>query len=99
MHISNKKIDILVFGDGITQGLNDTTIKAEAKYYIGFARSGRKFCLSLLYNGNNSFLFVSATKMYQLKAQNSEIKPCTCMIFLLIIILLIVVILLIFTNI
>ena len=27
------------------------------------------------FNGNNSFLFVNVTKVYQFKAQNSEIKP------------------------
>ena len=30
-----------------------------------------------MYNGNNSFLFVNATKVYQFKAKNSEIKDCT----------------------
>ena len=32
------------------------------------------FVLSLHYNGSNSFLFVNATKVYQFKAKNSEIK-------------------------
>ena len=30
--------------------------------------------LCLHYNGSNSFLFVNATKVYKLKAYNSEIK-------------------------
>ena len=30
--------------------------------------------MSLHYNGSNSFLFVNATKMYQFKAKDSEIK-------------------------
>ena len=34
-----------------------------------------KNCLSLYYNGNNSFLFVNATKVCQFKAKNSKIKP------------------------
>ena len=33
-----------------------------------------KFCLSLQYNGSNSFLFVNATKTYQFKAKHWEIK-------------------------
>ena len=32
------------------------------------------FVLSLHCNGSNSFLFVNATKVYQFKAKNSEIK-------------------------
>ena len=61
-------------GKGITQGLYDTTITAEAKYSISFSRSNRKFCLSLHYNGSNSFLFVNATKIYQFKLKDSKIK-------------------------
>ena len=47
---------------------------AEAPYSINFSRSNRKFCLSLHYTGSNSFLFLNATKIYQFKANDSEIK-------------------------
>ena len=47
---------------------------AEAQYSISFSRPNIKFCLSLHYNGSNSFLFVNATKLYQFRAKNSEIK-------------------------
>ena len=60
--IDNKGKDILILGEGPTQGLDDTTLKAEAKYPINFTQSGRRFVLSLHYNGSNSFLFVNATK-------------------------------------
>ena len=72
--IDNKGKVILIFGEGPTQGLDDTTLKAEAKYPINFTQSGRRFVLSLHYNGSNSFLFVNATKVYQFKAKNSVIK-------------------------
>ena len=62
VHNNNKKKDILVPGEGATQGLHDTTITAVAKYSINFSRSQRKFCLGLHYSGNNSFLFDNATK-------------------------------------
>ena len=75
MHIDNKKKDILVLGEGPAQGLDDTTITAEAQYSINFSISQRKFYLSLNYNGSNSFVFVNATKIYQFKAKISEIKP------------------------
>ena len=74
MHIDNKGKDILILGAGPTQGLDDTTLTAEAKYPINFTQSGKRFVLSLHYNGSNSFLFVNATKVYQFKAKNSEIK-------------------------
>ena len=60
--------------EGPTQGLDDATLTAEAKYLINFWRSQRKFCLSLHQNGSNSFLFVNVTKIYQFKANDSEIK-------------------------
>ena len=36
--------------------------------------NGKMFVLSLHYNGSNSFLFVNATKVYQFKTKDSEIK-------------------------
>ena len=85
VHIDNKKKDILVMnildilGKGSTQGLDDTALTEEAQYSINFSRSNTKFCLSLHYNGSNSFLFVNATKIYKFKTKDSEIKkniPC-----------------------
>ena len=75
--IDNKGKDILIFDKGRTQGVEDTTLTAEAKYSIDFSRSQRKFCLNLHYNGNNSFLFVNVTKIYQFKGNDSGIKKYT----------------------
>ena len=74
VHIDNEGKDILILREGATHGLDDTTLTAEAKYPINFTQSGKRFVLSLHYNGSNSFLFVNAAKVYQLKAKNSEIK-------------------------
>ena len=46
-------------------------------YNISFTQPNRWFVLSLHHNWSNSFLFVNATKIYQLKAKNSEIKDYT----------------------
>ena len=77
MHIEKKEKNILILGEGPTQGLDDTTLTAEAKYSINFSRSNKKFCLKLHFNGRNSFLFVNTTKIYQFKAKDSEIKDYT----------------------
>ena len=74
VHIDNKGKDILILLDEATQGLDGNIFIAEAKYSINFIQSNRKFCLSLHYNRSNSFLFVNATKMYQYKGKDSEIK-------------------------
>ena len=54
--------------------MDDTTLTAEAKYPINFTNPGKSFLLSLHYNRSKSFLFCNATKVYQFKAKNSEIK-------------------------
>ena len=70
VHIDNKSKDILILGEGPTQGLDGTTLTAEARYLINFTQSGKRFVLSLHYNGSNSCLFVNATKIYQFKAND-----------------------------
>ena len=44
VHANNENKDILVLGEGPTQGLNYSTISAEAKYSINFTQSGKKLC-------------------------------------------------------
>ena len=67
--------NILVLGKGPKQGLDNSTITAEAKYSINFTESEKRYVLSLHYNGSNGFLFVNAVKIYQFKAKDSELKP------------------------
>ena len=71
-HIDNKKKDILVLGIGPTQKL-EHTLTAEKMYSINFTMTKKKFCLSLHYNGANSYLFVNGTEIYKIKAKYSEI--------------------------
>ena len=42
-------------------------------YSINFTKKNTKFCLSLHYNGTNSYLFVNGTDIIKFKAKNSEI--------------------------
>ena len=72
IHIDNKKKDILVLGRGPTQGL-ESTLTAEKMYSINFTVTKKKFCLSLHYNGANSYLFVNGTEIIKFKAKDSEI--------------------------
>ena len=51
----NKKKSISILGKGPTQGLDDTTLKAEAQYSINFSRPNRKCYLTVGYNGSDSF--------------------------------------------
>ena len=69
-HIDNKKKDIFVLGKGSTQGLEHTLI-AEKMYSINFTVTKKKFCLSILYNGANCYLFVNGTEIYKFKVKYS----------------------------
>ena len=71
-HIDNKKKDILVLVIGPTQGL-EHTLTAEKMHPINFTVTKKKFCLSLHYNGANSYLFVNGKEIVKFKAKDSEI--------------------------
>ena len=67
------KKDILVLGFGPTQGL-EHTLTAGKMYSITFTVTKTKFCLSLHYNGANSYLFVNGKEIVKFKkAKDSEI--------------------------
>ena len=72
IHIDNKKKDILVLRRGPTQGL-ESTLTAKKMYSINFTVTIKKFCLSLHYNGANSYLFVNGTEIIKFKAKDAEI--------------------------
>ena len=63
---------MLVFGRGPTQGL-ECTLTVEKIYSINFTVTKKKFCLSLHYNGGNSYLFVNGRKIFKFKAKDSAI--------------------------
>ena len=55
LHIDNKKKDIiLILGKDLIHGL-EHTLTAEKLYSINFTENNKKFCLSLHYNGANSY--------------------------------------------
>ena len=72
-HANNKKNNILVLGKDFVQGINATTTYAEKLYSINFTENNKKFCLSLHYNGANSYLFANGTEIHKFKAKDSEI--------------------------
>ena len=74
-HIDNKKKDILILGKGPTQGLGEHSLSAENTSSINFTKVNTKFCLSLHYNGSNSYLFVNGTEIQKFTAKDSEIVP------------------------
>ena len=74
IHATNKTQNILILGHGLTQKVNNTTISAEKMYSPNFSADNKIFCLSLHYNGENSYLFVNGKEVTKFKAKKPEIK-------------------------
>ena len=72
IYFDNKEKNILVLGKRQTQGL-EHTLAAEKMCSISFTVTKKKFCLSLHYNGANSYLFVNGKEILKFKAKDSEI--------------------------
>ena len=74
VHATNKTQNILILGHGLTQKVNNTTIYAEKMYSSNFSAENKIFCLSLHYNGDNSYLFVNGKEVTKYKVKKPEIK-------------------------
>ena len=74
VHATHKTQNILILGHGLTQKVNNTTIYAEKMYSSNFSAENETFCLSLHYNGDNSYLFVNAKKLLNLKPKILKLK-------------------------
>ena len=73
VHATNRANHIYLMGTGLTQGINDTTIYAERNFYRNFTDFGKKFVLSLHYNGDNSYLFVNGKQELKFKAKTDQL--------------------------
>ena len=67
-------------GDGLTQGINDTTLYVEKTYWRNFTDPGKKFIISLHYNGDKSYLFVNSNQKLRFKAKTDQlVKEKLCL--------------------
>ena len=55
--------------DGFVQGIPGTTLYAEKTYSQNFTQPSKKFVLSLLYNGEDSYLFVNGRQELKFKTK------------------------------
>ena len=53
-----------------TQDINDSTGASEKKNSINFSKAKTKFCLSLHYNGDESYFYVNKIEIYKFKAKD-----------------------------
>ena len=73
VHATNRANNIYVMGTGLTQGIHDTTLYAEKNFYRNFTDLGKKFMLSLHYNGNDSYLFVNGRQELKFKCKTDQL--------------------------
>ena len=62
-----------VISKDYVQKINDTTIYAEKMYYRNFTYLGKKFMLSLHYNGDDSYLFVNGRQELKFKTKTDQL--------------------------
>ena len=58
-HADDLKNNFLVLGEGLTSGINEKFGSPKKKISINFIKANIKFCLSLHYNAEYSYLFVN----------------------------------------
>ena len=73
IHATNRANYIYVMGDGLTQGVHDTTLYVEKKYFRNFTEPNVKFVLSLHYNGDDSCLFVNGRQELKFKCKTDQL--------------------------
>ena len=71
--ITNRANHIYVMGDGFTQGIHDTTLYVEKKYFRNFTEPNVKFVLSLHYNGDDNYLFVNGRQELKFKCKIDQL--------------------------
>ena len=72
-HANNKANNIYLIGTDYITKINDTTIYTEKMFYRNFTDPGKKFILSLHYNGDNSCLFVNGREELKFKTKTNQI--------------------------
>ena len=73
-HTNNKTKDVLVLERDFIPKVDDRTIYAEKMYSPDFTIANKTFCLSLHYNGNDSYLFVNVKEVIKFKAKNQSVS-------------------------
>ena len=71
-HSGNRKNNFLILGEGPTYGINGGFGSPEKKISISFTKANTTFCLSLHYNGGNTYLSVNGKEIFKFKANNKN---------------------------
>ena len=73
-HTDNRKNNFLIIGKGPTIGINGSFGSPDKEFSLNFIKARTNFCLSLNYNGDNSYLFVNEKEIFKFKASNGSVN-------------------------
>ena len=73
VHATNRANNIYLMGEGLTQGIHDTTLYVEKNYYRNFTNPCKRFLLSLHYNGDDIYLFVNGRQKIKFKTKTDQL--------------------------
>ena len=73
IHATNRANNIYVMDKGLIQGIYDTALYAEKNYWRNFTDPGKKYIISLHYNGDDSYLFVNGRQGLKFKAKTHQL--------------------------
>ena len=63
-----------MLSEGPTLGINGRFSSPEKKFSIGFSKANTKFCLSLHYNADNSYLFINRKEIFKFKTDTKNVN-------------------------
>ena len=63
----------MLWVQGLTQGIHDTTLYAENNFYRNFTDPGKNFMLSLHHNGDDSYLLVNGRQELKFKYKTDQL--------------------------
>ena len=80
-NISSFHSDNLILGEGPTYGINRSFGSPEKNFNIDFTKANTKYCLSLRYNAENSYLFVNGKEIFKFKSdiRNANFSTQFCL--------------------
>ena len=76
-HTENLKHYFLVSGKGPSCGINENFVSPDKKFSHTFSNKNSKFCRSLHYNCDNSYLFAKGKEIFKSKAKNKSVNFST----------------------
>ena len=76
-HDGNRKNNLLVLGKGPTFRIHERFGSPEKNVSINFSKANTKFCLSLHYDADKSYLFVNGKETFKNKVDNKNVNFLT----------------------